>query len=444
MYPALIPLILFGLSRCSSDPQNNNVFVIPGRDGGPTGDLANNDQVAEGGDTARVEDAFVGPDLIADAVDLPTPEDAMVLPDTPIDIPPQPKLCTSQLSLPPNSPIKQLFAGESASGAVTATNEIKAWGKITVEELSKTQVIFSSPTPKTLDGFKNVIHASMYLQHLIACDTFGVVRGIGQNSWAQLGNGKKQSYSATPVVAQGALDIMQVATGSFHSCGLTTKGAVLCWGYNVNGQVGLGEKAASWVLTPKEVTFTPPTPINTIAAGSFHTAGIHESGAFFGWGHNGVKQLGLAASGAKVYAPTFIDKAAYRYAGGDDFSCIVNKDCIGGCTGSGGMGQLGIGSTESKSAFTAVKSLSGISTLSANRQHVCAVTQGGELYCWGDGVNKPTLIKTPAPVVLIAVGAQHVLFADIKGEVYAFGDNSAGQLGDGTSKSSSTPVKVKF
>jgi alpha-tubulin suppressor-like RCC1 family protein len=36
------------------------------------------------------------------------------------------------------------------------------------------------------------------------------------------------------------LDLAQVSTGGFHSCGVTTSHRAYCWGNNIRGQIGDG------------------------------------------------------------------------------------------------------------------------------------------------------------------------------------------------------------
>jgi alpha-tubulin suppressor-like RCC1 family protein len=434
------PLTLGG---CTSQPQFGNAVFIPSgnKDAGDghtqdvlTADATAIDLYVDGG-----VDIVAGPD--ADTTDTPAP-DADKISDTPIDVPPQPKLCTTQVTLPQSCNIVGITAGEAASCATTKDGALKCWGNITYEQFSKTQIIFSSPTPKVMEGFKNIAQASMYLQHLCARDTFGNAWCMGQNFWGQLGNGTQQNNTATAVKVQGAANIMQVAAGGFHSCAIDTSGTVYCWGYNINGQTGLGDTTASVITTAQKANFQQPTPIVSIALGSFHSSAIHESGAIYGWGHNGVKQLGLPTAGNKIYSPTFIDKSGYRFAAGDDFSCLIDKNCDVSCSGGGEMGQLGGGNTTSKAAFTPIKSLKDLAVVSANRQHACAATQSGTLYCWGDGTTTPTQIKGLAPVTQVAAGANHTCILDNSCAVYCWGDNAAGQLGNGTTQSSATPVKV--
>lgn len=429
--PIAVPLI--ALSGCTSQPQFGNAVFIPSGNNTGSGDLSfRNDGHSQDGvapDAFVSGDALVGTD--SDTPELPPP-DATTTPDTPIDIPPQPKLCTTQVTLPSSCNVRDITAGETASCATTQDGSVKCWGKLNKEYAGKLVDLFSSPSPKAMDGFKNIQQTSLYLQHLCGRDTFGQVWCVGQNIWGQLGNGTQTNHSATAVKVLGAANIMQIATGGFHSCAVDTAGAVYCWGLNNNGQLGLGDKAAQIVTQAQKLNFPQSATVSTIALGSFHSAAIHESGATFAWGHNGVKQLGLSGATAKVYNPTFIDKSGYRFSAGDDFSCLIDKGCAVSCAGA----------QNSKDVFTPIKSLKDAASISANRQHVCAATQDGALYCWGDGVATPTLVNGLAPVVQVAVGAHHTCILDNSCAVYCWGDNSSGQLGNGSAMSSAAPVKV--
>ena len=48
-----------------------------------------------------------------------------------------------------------------------------------------------------------------------------------------------------------------ISAGGMHSCGVTTTGQGLCWGYNVNGQttVPLGH---TWLVRPSPLCPMPP------------------------------------------------------------------------------------------------------------------------------------------------------------------------------------------
>lgn len=97
--------------------------------------------------------------------------------------------------------------------------------------------------------------------------------------------------------------------------------------------------------------------------------------------------------------------------------------------------------------FTAVR---------AGENFSVGLTSSGQVYTWGDngdgqlGDGSETDSQTPVLVALppgvaaaaIAVGGYHALAATTTGAVYAWGANYDGQLGDGSTASSASPVEV--
>ena len=88
-------------------------------------------------------------------------------------------------------------------------------------------------------------------------------------------------------------DIKQISNGAIHTCALTNKGEVLCFGGNAYGVLGNGdgnERASflpSYVLNPKGDK--PLTNIKQISTGILQSCAIEEpSGAVLCWGVDGV------------------------------------------------------------------------------------------------------------------------------------------------------------
>jgi alpha-tubulin suppressor-like RCC1 family protein len=56
----------------------------------------------------------------------------------------------------------------------------------------------------------------------------------------------------TPVDVTGLTsDVTAITTGNYHSCALTNRGGVKCWGYNAFG--GLGDSTTTNWYTPVDV-----------------------------------------------------------------------------------------------------------------------------------------------------------------------------------------------
>ncbi len=84
----------------------------------------------------------------------------------------------------------------------------------------------------------------------------------GWNNNGQLGDGSFNG-SSTPVAVSGlASGVTEIATGAYHTCAVTSAGAMQCWGWNAYGQ--LGDGTATPQLTPvvirvgQSIQFHPP------------------------------------------------------------------------------------------------------------------------------------------------------------------------------------------
>ena len=131
------------------------------------------------------------------------------------------------------------------------------------------------------------------------------------------------------------------------------------------------------------------------------------------------------------------------------------------CWGLGDSGQLGNNSTGDRSAPVGVSSLNNATQISAGFAHTCALTSGGGVRCWGYGgggrLGNGSWVSSSVPVTVVAglgttnslggvaqlsVGDRHSCVLLSGGGVRCWGSGGSGQLGNGSTSSSSVPVTV--
>ena len=195
----------------------------------------------------------------------------------------------------------------------------------------------------------------------------------------------------------------------------------------------------------------------SVAAGGSHTCAVTSGGRVKCWGWNGYGQLGDGTTDSRTtpmdvsgLASGVIGVAAGRY-----HTCAVTAGGGVKCWGSNGRGQLGDGTTTDRLTPVDVSGLgSGVSALAAGAEHTCAVTAGGGVKCWGYNgygqLGDGTTIGRTTPVdvnglgsgVSVVAAGRYHTCVMTAGGVKCWGGNSNGQLGDGTTQSRTTPVDV--
>jgi alpha-tubulin suppressor-like RCC1 family protein len=143
---------------------------------------------------------------------------------------------------------------------------------------------------------------------------------------------------------------------------------------------------------------------------------------------------------------------------GADHTCWATHDTIT-CLGKNESGQLGTGTTAPSPNWPRppVSGLDGHpASMDAGLKFTCVLLTSGGVQCWGsnalgqigDGTSNPAAL-TPqdvqglaAGVVDIGVGTDSACAVLNTGGVRCWGDNTFGQLGNGTTEGSSTPVDV--
>jgi alpha-tubulin suppressor-like RCC1 family protein len=265
----------------------------------------------------------------------------------------------------------------------------------------------------------------------------------GSNGSGQLGNGTL-TIPPEPTLVTSALRFDSLAAGGSHTCGLVAGGAAYCWGSDAAGQLGSEKFAAS----------TTPIPVDgsqrfsQIVAGLDHTCGIAAppSRRVFCWGANGLGQLGIGSTDSSAVPLQIPDSRAFvALSAGDRTTCGIATDGQAFCWGRGTDGQLGNG--VGSDAHTPQQVTGGAPpwrAIAVGGTHVCALGNDSNVYCWGTydlGALRPTNIVniglTPTPItsnvqfVSVTSHKRHSCAVATNGTARCWGSNIHGPFGDG-------------
>ena len=283
----------------------------------------------------------------------------------------------------------------------------------------------------------------------------GVIWGWGINNVYYLGDGSTIN-KCTPVSIHGTKKTFcKITAGAIVSSGIDHKGQIWCWGWGFRGTIGDNDTAIR--CTPVSIYGTKKT-FCEISSGREYMSSLDKNGMVWSWGHNAFGQLGdnsttnrctpVSIHGAKK---TFCYiSATYNHT----YAIDINNQVWGW-----GLNNYGIIGDNSVTVRYTPVSIHGTKKtfchITGGYTHSVGIDTVGQIWGWGGnqygqiGDNTTTSRRTPVSIhgskktfCYIAAGWFHSLGVEYNGNLWSWGNNFDGQLGDNSTTSRRTPVRV--
>ena len=288
---------------------------------------------------------------------------------------------------------------QSATCARLRSGEVYCWDYHREVQVGDASLNDDSPKPVAVEGLSNATAVASNGGTSCARLTDGTVRCWGSNYAGALGCGVREGHGV-PVSAYGLSDVVQVVAGNEFGCALSRDGIVRCWGNSISRCF---DKEPVVELTDPLVVDATGN-VNQISAGVNRLCSLKS---------NGTVNCTLGAPGfsflptrASVPDTTFDGKVPLQLAAGGSKPCVLFPDGTVACWYSYPDPAPSFNGTPPPNRDpVTVDGLSNIVSVAEDVEASFALREDGTLWSWGQ-------------------------------------NNQWGELGDGTTLQSTTPVQV--
>jgi alpha-tubulin suppressor-like RCC1 family protein len=246
-------------------------------------------------------------------------------------------------------------------------------------------------------------------------DTYGQI-GLADGVAGGRGSRAGQMGDALPAVSLGhdlngaPLTAKDLGSGLYHNCAVLNNGSLKCWGYNGDGELGLGDVTNRGLAAGSMGDSLPTVSLGTgrsalsSKAGGYHSCAILDNSTLKCWGYNAYGELGLGntsnrGGGANQMGdslPTVSLGAGLTptaIAAGNFHTCALLSNRQVKCWGMNAYGELGLGDTNNRGSAASQMgdSLPTVAlgtgrtalAIAAGGYHTCALLDNGQVKCWG-------------------------------------------------------------
>ena len=379
----------------------------------------------------------------------------------------------------------KISANANRTNAIRSDGMLFGWGYNGHGELGDNTTINRSSPVQVGSSSWNAVSAGVHHTLLLARynASQSTLYAMGNNGYGQLGDGTT-IHKSSPVLVDSTGFWKSVSGGYHHTIGLKENNTLYGWGLSTSGEIGDGT-----TINKSSPVQIGSSSYNMISAGHHSNYARDSSIAFdkgilWAWGHNPYSIQGdggysnisspviLGQGGAKTSTqaiPSIVgkvnepgNKVKYwkQISSGQDHTLAIRSDNLLFAFGRNSLHLLGDGTTVDRQSPVQIGSSSWIA-VAAGQYHSVAIRSDGMLFAWGEGKQRnnyqgatgegennkePWTIKGSFPFETswrsISVGQNFMLGIRSDGILYSWGHNGQGQLGNGTTIDSSSPVQI--
>jgi len=336
-----------------------------------------------------------------------------------------------------NTNWSSLNVGSNNSLAIKTDGTLWSWGENGAGQLGLGDTtVRNSPTLVVADSDWKTVNANG--NHVLAIKIDGSLWSFGNNANGQLGHGDHLQLNVPKKVGIDTDWKISIA-GEYHSLGIKKDGTLWSFGSNSSGQLGLSDTTERSV--PTKVGSS--TLWKSISAGNSQSFGIQSDGTLWSWGKNDVGQLGLGDENIRkiptqvtMSVPSFIATPPASFTTTHLGATTLNLEwsSVSGAEGyvlkrNGVMIYSG-----SETSFN------DIGLVSSTSYAYEVVSFNGSIYSNPKSINVTTL--NPKEWIEVATGNQASIAIKADGTLWSWGYNANGELGDGTTTSSTYAKQI--
>ena len=322
-----------------------------------------------------------------------------------------------------NNPVS---LGCNHSAVIDEDGSLWVWGFNSSGQLGDGSTEYHNEPVKIMDGVKSV---SLGEYHSAAIKKDGSLWMWGGNMYGQLGDDSTDDCHEPEKIMNG---VQSVSLGYNHSAAIKKDGSLWVWGWNKDGQLGDGSTEERY--EPVKIM----DGVKSVSLGKNHSAAIKKDDSLWMWGENWYGQLGDGSTEDQHEPVKILDDVQFVSLG-ERHSAVVKKD--------GSLWAWGYGSADGPEKIS-----DDVQSVSIGDDFFAAIKTDGSLWTWGynghgqlgDGStqSRSEAIKIMEDVQSVSLGEQHSAAIKTDGSLWLWGENWYGKLGDGSTEDRHEPVKI--